>query len=144
MSIAATETNPVLAAKSTKDPTITGQRGRAKRALKAMPSQMLRDIASKSLQTQRKQTSIELAREKRTGQKRTQMELLEETFARLEMNDGKPLSVSQIGKELGAAWSTIYWLTRMIEFVQSKPRLIRDNMKRKRFYSLGGPRPRHR
>jgi hypothetical protein len=99
---------------------------------------MLRDRSPESLQTQRKQTSIERARENRTGEKRSKPELLEETFDL--MNDGKSRSVSQIARDLGAAWSTIYWLMDMVEFVQSKPRLIREgNMRRKRFYRLLAP-----
>jgi hypothetical protein len=102
---------------------------------------MLRNKNAESQQNQRNQISIARARENRTGEKRSKPELLEETFDL--MNDGRSRSVSQIAKDLGAAWSTIYWLTNMIEFVQSRPRLIREgNMRRKRFYRIAGPRPR--
>ncbi len=97
--------------------------------------------SSESLQIQRKQTSIQRARENRNGGKRSQRELLERAFDVIE--DGESRSVSQIAREVGAAWSTTYWLMDLIEFIQSKPRVVREgNMRRKRFYRLAGPRKR--
>ena len=136
-----TERPAAVELESSKEQDFDPQRPNTTRPEKAKPLKLSRDQTSISQQNQRNQTSIQRARENRNGQKRSQREILERIFNTME--DGKSRSVSKIAEDVDAAWSTTFWLVELVEFVQSKPRLVREgNMRRKRYYHIAGPRRR--